>query len=97
MNLKKDYQDRMEDDILLQQLESLIHDLSIKLRYEKGDFQGGLCKVNGEKIFIVNKKLPTERKIKIFAEDLSQLDLDNIFMVPAVRKIIDEVTEQSTV
>jgi len=87
----------MQEDILLQQLESLLQDLSINLRYEKGDFQGGLCRVNGQKIFIINKKLPDERKIEIVAQELSRLDLDNVFIVPAVRKLIDEAMEESVV
>lgn len=75
---------------ILEHLEKLTQNLSIEYRYEKGDFKGGLCRVNDVQILIINSKLTEEEKIKIFAHELSQLDLDNVYVLPAIREIIDE-------
>lgn len=80
----------MKPEELLNQLETLSQNMAIDLRYEKGDFKGGLCRVNEQKILIINSKLPDDEKIKIFTNELSQMDLDNIYVVPAVREVLEE-------
>jgi len=85
----------MQEDTLLQQLETLLQELSIKLRYENGNFLGGLCKIDEQKILIVNSKLSIEQKIKIITRELSQLNLENIFVIPVIREIIDESQRES--
>jgi len=79
----------MKPQRILQGFENLIQNLSIDLRYEKGDFAGGLCRIPGKHILIVNSKLPTETKIKLIASELRALDLNHIYIRPVLRKIID--------
>jgi hypothetical protein len=78
---------------ILDHLEKLAKALSIEFRYEKGDFTGGLCRINDTQILIVNSKLTEEEKIKIFTQALCQLDLNNVYMLPAIREIIQEEQE----
>ncbi len=47
----------MENQELLPELESIASQLGIKLRYEKGDFEGGYCVLKSERIIVINKKL----------------------------------------
>ncbi len=70
---------------LIQEIENLLAQLSIPLRYEKGNFKGGLCRVNDERLFILNKNLPLEQKLQIFREELTHLDLEDIFIRPVLR------------
>ena len=79
----------MKPQHILQSFENLIHNLSIDLRYEKGDFIGGLCKVGNKDVFIVNNKLPVEGKIKLLARELNRLNLERIYIRPALRNIIE--------
>ena len=79
----------MKPQHILQNFETLIHNLSIDLRYEKGDFIGGLCKVGSREVLIVNNKLPVEGKIKLMAQELNRLDLERIYIRPALRNIIE--------
>lgn len=78
---------------LLQGFENLIHNLSIDLRYEKGDFSGGLCRLSDKNVLIVNDRLSVENKIRLIASELKLLDLKHIYIRPALRKIIDEGNE----
>lgn len=75
---------------ILQGFENLIQNLSIDLRYEKGDFSGGLCHFAGKQMLIINDKLTIEKKIKLIASELRSMELSHIYIRPALRKIIDD-------
>lgn len=80
----------MKSHNILQGFENLIHSLSIDLRYEKGDFAGGLCHLPGKSIFIINQKLPVENKIRLIASELRAMELNHIYIRPALRRVINE-------
>ena len=75
-------------DILLA-LEEIAANIGIELRYEKGDFEGGLCRVDQDQLIIINANLMTQRKITLLARELSTVNLDDVFIVPAIRNIIE--------
>jgi len=79
----------MTQELILQGFESLIQNLSIDLRYERGDFKGGLCKIDDKNILIVNNKLPIDKKINLMAVELNRLNLEQIYIRPALRNIIE--------
>jgi len=79
----------MTKELILQNFESLIENLSISLRYEKGDFTGGLCKISDENVLIINNKLSIERKISLIADELRRMDLNQIYIRPVLREIIE--------
>ena len=83
-----------EQDILLA-LEDLVANLNIQLRYEKGDFAGGFCRVDDDKIIIVNSEYSRKKKIYLLTRELSRLDLDDVFIVPAIRKLIEKERRDS--
>ena len=79
----------MTQELILQGFESLIQNLSIDLRYERGDFKGGLCKIDDKNVLIVNNKLPIDKKINLMAVELNRLNLEQIYIRPALRNIIE--------
>ncbi len=79
----------MTKQLILQGFESLVESLSIGLRYEKGDFAGGLCKIGNQDILIINPTLPIDMKINIMADELKRLNLEQIYIRPALREIIE--------
>ncbi len=79
----------MHDDDILQSFEKLLTDLEVELRYEKGDFQGGICRYKEKKQLILNKNLSSNQKIMVMANELkTNFDLDNLYLVPALREVI---------
>lgn len=46
----------------------------------------GLCRVGEERLFIMDKRLPVREKIDILAECLAGQELDEVYIVPAVRE-----------
>ncbi len=75
--------------MILQGFESLAQNLAIDVRYEKCDFAGGICRIKNKTILIINSKLPLERKINLIAASLKQLNLNQIYIRPALRQLIE--------
>jgi hypothetical protein len=86
----------MENQELLPELESIASQLGIKLRHEKGDFEGGYCVLKSERIIVINKKLSPSMRLSVLARGISEIGLNNIYVKPAVRNFIeDEVSKAS--
>jgi hypothetical protein len=92
----------MEENQLLQELESIAEKLSISVRYDDlmgADFKvkGGLCKLKGENVIIMDKKMPPRERIDLLVRALSQFDLSPIFIKPYIRHLIgDDSRERDT-
>jgi hypothetical protein len=88
----------LEQMALLQQLVELAENLGFQVRMEEGQFQGGICRVREDRQMIVNKKIQPEHKVRLVAAELSRENLDDIFIVPALREIIEanRVSEETT-
>jgi hypothetical protein len=50
--------------------------------------RGGLCTLRGERLILVDAKLPLPERIATVAEALAGVDLENVFMPPIVRATI---------
>jgi hypothetical protein len=79
----------MEKESLLEELRETVEQLGYRLRYEKGDFNGGSCILREQRLLIVNKRFHIDKKIAVVARALSDLGVDAIFVKPAVRELID--------
>jgi hypothetical protein len=84
----------LKEDEVLGGLETVMVSLGVQVRYEKGDFAGGLCKLKDKRLLIINSVATTAQRIRILATELSQMDIDNVFMVPALRQAIDDVGKE---
>lgn len=73
----------------LASLENIVSQLGIELRYEKGEFKGGVCRIGDKRMLIVNRALEPQQKISVITKELSQIDLSEVFIVPAIRKLIE--------
>lgn len=51
--------------------------------------RSGFCIIKGKNYFIIDKDLSTNKKNELIAEYLSNIDHDNIYIVPAVRDFIN--------
>ena len=68
-------------------LENTIKELGYTLRYEKGNFLGGECRLKADNVVVVNKFLPLEGKIYTLAQVISKIDHHGLS--PDIAKIID--------
>ena len=83
----------MNESMVLQNLEAIAEKLSVKVQYEnlrkKYIFsKGGLYRLKEDRVVIIESSLNLSEKIDILADALSQFELEDIYMPPAVRKIL---------
>ncbi len=52
--------------------------------------KSGLCKVKGQQMLIVDKHKSIYSKVDILASLLSDFTLDDVYIVPAVRDVLDK-------
>ena len=54
---------------------------------------GGLCTFRGERRFILDRSLDVATQVEIFAREFARLPLDDVYIVPRLRDVIDEYGE----
>ncbi|HSO62584.1 MAG TPA: hypothetical protein VLR50_16240 [Desulfobacterales bacterium] len=55
----------------------------------------GLCVVHGKRLFIMDKHKSVQKKVRILSAALSEMPLDEVFIVPAVRNLIVKRADES--
>jgi hypothetical protein len=91
----------LAEEGLLVQLEELTDSLGVKIRYEKivkegSFFSGGLCRLKGEDVIIINSKIGIEDKIEILARALISFDLSQVFIKPALREFLMQYNHEDS-
>lgn len=87
--IKKKKSTAPETKQILSELEEIVERLGFKLRYEKGNFEGGYCLLKELRLFVINSRNEPERRIGIIARNLKELGIDEIFVKPHLREIIE--------
>ena len=82
-----------EFETILEDLKSLAAQMGAKVRFERGDFKGGYCLVKDSKIIFINKLSSTQRKVMTLSAALKELGIDDIYLQPKLREIIEEMDE----
>ena len=83
----------MDERSLLGQLEDLSRSLGIEVRYEMlrregASTQGGLCRLKGQYLLLINSKAPNRDKIEAMASAVTRFDLSQVFMKPGLRDFL---------
>jgi hypothetical protein len=84
----------MKEEEILSGLEKLVESLNVQLRYEKGDFAGGYCVLKDKRMMIVNSALSPAMRLKVLARELATMNLDEVFVLPALREAIQDAVKQ---
>ena len=91
----------MDESTILDQLEELAERLGVRIRYEaiKQDEDsinvvGGLCLLRGEYVVIINSKATMQDRIKTLATALKHFELDQIYLRPVLRELLDKIPGQ---
>lgn len=78
-----------EFESVLDDLKSLASQMGAKVRFERGDFKGGYCILQENKIIVINKLSTTQRKVMTLSAALKELGIENIYLTPKLREVID--------
>jgi hypothetical protein len=74
-------------------LESTIRSLGYSIRYEKGNFLGGDCRIRQDNVVVINKFLPIEGKIYTLAQVIAKINPPGL--EPDAAKIVDGLVNSS--
>lgn len=84
----------MKAEKLILELENLCEQSGYHIRKERGTFRGDSCVIEGDKLIVVNKNRPVEAQIGILAKVLKNLNTEEIYIKPAVRKELVEIWDR---
>jgi hypothetical protein len=83
----------MNEEVLLNQLEELAEKLGILVRdeninSEESSSTGGLCRIEGKYVLILNSKVTIKEKNQVMIKALRQFDLSDIYIKPVIRELL---------
>ena len=91
----------MDEGTIIDHLEELAEGFGINIRYEpikqdedSTNVVGGLCVLKGEYVLIINSKATAKDKINALAVAVKHFDLDQVYMRPALRELLDKLPKQ---
>jgi hypothetical protein len=90
----------MKPEQIYQELKDLAEKLAVTVSEQNLQTAGikvksGLCTVKGKDIFIMDKHKSIHKKIKILAAQLAKMPNENIYLIPAIREILNKYAEKS--
>lgn len=92
----------MNENTLIDYLEELAERFGVEIRYEvirqdedTTNVVGGLCLLKGEYVLIINSKATAKDKINTLAIAIKHFDLDQIYIRPVLRELLDSIPEQT--
>jgi len=88
----------MNDEVILSYLEELAEKLDILVRdeninIEESSSSGGLCRIEGKQVFILNSKATVKEKIEVMIAALHQFDLTQMYIKPVIRELLEGYKE----
>ncbi|MFC1579952.1 hypothetical protein ACFL4N_03460 [Thermodesulfobacteriota bacterium] len=83
----------LEEETLLGQLEELAQALDVEVRYEPmrregPTYPGGLCKLKGQHVLIIDSRAAPWDRIQALARAANRFDLSQVYLRPGVREFL---------
>jgi hypothetical protein len=85
----------VKDEELLDNLQALTDQLGIRLLRKEGDFTGGIYRLRDQRVFLINSSLSISETILVFCKELACQDLSRVFVLPAIRELIETQRHQT--
>ena len=90
----------MKPEQIYQELKDLAEKLAVtvseqNLRLAGIKVKSGMCKVKGKDLFIMDKHKSIHKKIKVLAAQLAGMAHEDVFVIPAVREVLDKYAQKS--
>jgi len=85
----------VKDQELYNHLADLARRLGFEVRTDQGPFRDGACRVEERRVIILNRASPVQRKVAALGRALSACPLEGIFLLPAVREVIERARNGS--
>lgn len=83
----------MKPKKLLQELELVAEKLGIQTVYDTFQGRGGGCRVIEDRYIVINSRLADDVKAELFLKALSELAIDEIYIKPEIRELLEQARE----
>lgn len=80
----------MNNEEIFAELQGILKNLGIELKYGRGYFEGGLCRYNEGHYIYLNRAQKIEDHISVILTELKKIDLDNIECSAFVKNLLTE-------
>lgn len=77
-----------EQQQLFDELCAWLEKSGLDVRWEKGNFQGGYCLVNGKPMIFLNKKNSLEQNIQLILREIQNVEVGNFYLPPRLKNIL---------
>jgi hypothetical protein len=89
----------LDEEVLFNQLKELAENLGIEvcnenISLEESSGTGGLCRIKGKYTLFIHSHVSMNKRIQVMIQSLRKFDLENIYVKPAIRKLLDEFAEE---
>ena len=74
----------------VERLKELAERLGFDIRMVRLDSPGGVCSIRGRRTILLGEGAPSSEQIAVLCEALADLDLENVYILPAVRRLIED-------
>ena len=78
----------MQKEKILEELLNLLERLSFTVKYDRGNFRGGLVHYHDHSYFYLNRRSETEAKINIIIDELKQLEIPEEILTVEIKEIL---------
>lgn len=88
----------MKPEAIKAAFEALAEKMGYSVRYEKGDFRGGACRVDRDKQIIINAAAPLNHQNYAFARVFAEMDVQQVeshYLLPELRKMLDDIRAEN--
>lgn len=83
----------MDKEQLLLQLLDIIDKLSVTVKYDRGNFNGGLVRYREDTLFYINRKADMDTKLQNIVNELKQVHVPESLISPELRLAFPELLE----
>jgi hypothetical protein len=80
----------MENDLLFKELEHILDELCIEIKYGRGYFEGGICRLNDHKVLYLNRAKDRESHINIIISELRTLGVNRVHCSENIQKLLSK-------
>jgi hypothetical protein len=87
----------MDESTIIRQLEELAVTFGLQIRYEPiridddlPNVPGVVCRLKGDNVLIINSNSTVRDKIKTLAEAVKNFDLDQVYILPVIRELLEK-------
>ncbi len=80
----------MDNDTIFEELQTILKNMGIEIKYGRGYFEGGICRFKDNKYFYLNRAQDRENHITLLILELKKMNINNLEFSPELRSLLEK-------